>query len=169
MVPGSARKLDCSLMQFNKSTSTKNMTTQYLRKSTGRSPLRYGFVLIPLAIAVFAISPTAKAVSSYIVIDLGTLGLPYSNSSGINDSGQVTGASDIAFGVGRHAFLYSNGSMTDLGTLDSRHPEFTSAGFGINNLGQVTGGSDYARPARIFVFRRDDAGFKRSCGPGRDG
>ena len=38
------------------------MTTLHLRKSIGRSPLRLGFLLIPLVLACFALSPTARAV-----------------------------------------------------------------------------------------------------------
>src|ERR1700736_3156151 len=40
---------------------TKNMTTLHLRKSIGRSPLRLGFLLIMLALACFALSPTPNA------------------------------------------------------------------------------------------------------------
>src|SRR5713226_7753627 len=39
------------------------MTTPDLRKSISRSPLRLGLLLIPLALACFALSPTARAVS----------------------------------------------------------------------------------------------------------
>jgi hypothetical protein len=39
---------------------TKNMTTLHLRKSIGRSPSQRGFFLIPLALACFALSPTAQ-------------------------------------------------------------------------------------------------------------
>jgi trimeric autotransporter adhesin len=44
---------------------TKNMTTLHLRKSIGRSPLRLGFLLIGLALALawFALSPPAQAVT----------------------------------------------------------------------------------------------------------
>jgi hypothetical protein len=43
---------------------TKNMTILHLRKSIGRSPLRLGFLLIGLALALawFALSPPAQAV-----------------------------------------------------------------------------------------------------------
>jgi trimeric autotransporter adhesin len=41
---------------------TKNMTTLHLRKSIGRSPLRFRFLLIPLVLVCFAFSPTARAV-----------------------------------------------------------------------------------------------------------
>ena len=34
----------------------KNMTTLHFRKSIGRSPVRRGFVLIPLAIATFGLT-----------------------------------------------------------------------------------------------------------------
>ena len=52
----------------------------------------------------------------YTVTDLGTLGGNYSAAKGINSSGQVVGNSLNASGFYR-AFLYSGGSMTDLGTL----------------------------------------------------
>jgi hypothetical protein len=42
---------------------TKNMTILHLRKSIGRSPLRLGFLLIGLALAWFALSPAAQAVT----------------------------------------------------------------------------------------------------------
>jgi len=51
------------LKQFNNPSSTKNMTTPDLRKSIGRSPLRRVLLLIPLALACFALSPTARAVT----------------------------------------------------------------------------------------------------------
>jgi Chaperone of endosialidase len=41
---------------------TKNMTTLHLRKSINRSPLRLAFLLIPFALAWFALSPQARAV-----------------------------------------------------------------------------------------------------------
>ncbi len=40
---------------------TKDMKTPHSRKSIGRSPLRLGFLLLPLALACFALSPTARA------------------------------------------------------------------------------------------------------------
>jgi len=36
---------------------------------------------------------------------------------GINDSRQVTGAANLSGDATNHAFLYSGGIMTDLGTL----------------------------------------------------
>jgi len=37
------------------------MTTLHLKKSIGRSPLRLGFLLIPLVLAGFALLPRAQA------------------------------------------------------------------------------------------------------------
>jgi probable HAF family extracellular repeat protein len=61
-------------------------------------------------------------------------GYAYSWATGINNSGQVAGISE---GVNySHAFLYTSGSMVDLGTLPGGGG---SQAFGINNSGQVVG------------------------------
>src|SRR6266480_2602571 len=49
-------------MQSNNPALNKNMTTLHSRKSMGSSPLRLAFILIPLALACFALSPTVWAV-----------------------------------------------------------------------------------------------------------
>jgi probable HAF family extracellular repeat protein len=53
----------------------------------------------------------------------------------------MTGQADRPGGM-LHAFLYSGGTMADLGTLAGPGAVAMSAGFGINNLGQVTGASE---------------------------
>jgi probable HAF family extracellular repeat protein len=72
-----------------------------------------------------------------------------SSGYGINNTGQVTGISYLA-GNAQHAFLYSNGTMSDLGTLGGTD----SAGLGINNAGQVTGSSDITgnKAAHAFLY-----------------
>ena len=55
---------------------------------------------------------------------------------GINNSGQVVGS-----GYNNHAFLYSGGTMSDLGTLGGDN---VSYGYGINNSGQVVANSRYS-------------------------
>jgi probable HAF family extracellular repeat protein len=73
-----------------------------------------------------------------------SIGAPESHSWGqaINDLGQVAGR---AYGSsGQHAFLWTDGTMTDLGTLWPNDLE--SSGLGINNHGDVVGysGPGYA-------------------------
>ena len=79
----------------------------------------------------------------YSVTDLGTLGT-WSRALGINDAGQVVGASVTGDGFTR-AFLYSNGTMMNLGTLGGIGtgpvPYSYSIAWGINNAGQVVGES----------------------------
>jgi len=69
------------------------------------------------------------------MVDLGTLGGDNSYGRAINDKGQVTGFSEISGGYDR-AFIYSDGRMSDLGTLGG--PWLCcSVGNGINDAGQV--------------------------------
>jgi probable HAF family extracellular repeat protein len=72
---------------------------------------------------------------------------------GINNEGQVVG---YVFAVGSvHSFLYSAGSMTDLGTLNG----FATYAQSINDAGQIVG---YALPtsgadhAFLYLGRRHD-------------
>jgi probable HAF family extracellular repeat protein len=68
--------------------------------------------------------------------DLGTLGGQYSEANGIDDHGRVVGGSDTA--SGHDAFLYSNGSMQDLGSIGGSGNSEASA---INGHGEVAGWS----------------------------
>jgi probable HAF family extracellular repeat protein len=69
------------------------------------------------------------------VTDLGSLGGPQSSALDINDAGQVVGWAATAQGV-QHAFLFSNGSMTDIGA--GLGPQISVAN-GINSSGDVVG------------------------------
>ncbi len=82
----------------------------------------------------------ATLLDGQTVTDLGTLGQgKNSYAMGINDTGQIVGASEFQAGSGRnHAFLYNNGLMQDLGTTSSIG---SSEAQDINNLGQVVGRS----------------------------
>src|SRR4051812_25579901 len=80
----------------------------------------------------------------YSVTDLGTFGgatLAYS----LNNAGQITGTSYYPAPHDPYyvAFLYSDGQMTNLGTLGAPQGTISaSVGYGINDAGQVTGRSD---------------------------
>jgi probable HAF family extracellular repeat protein len=75
--------------------------------------------------------------------DIGTLpgfSSPFAEAFDINNRGQIVGASGQA-GPGEppaHPFLYSNGVMTDLGTLGDAY----STAFAVNDAGLVVGYSD---------------------------
>ena len=82
------------------------------------------------------------------VVDLGTIGGAYSNARGLNDRGEVVGASPTTEGF-THAFLWSNGVMRDLGTLGGRFSEARA----ISASGQVTGLAFYTdREAHAFLW-----------------
>jgi probable HAF family extracellular repeat protein len=86
-----------------------------------------------LAVAVMGLLPMqAKA---WTVTDLGDLGMSgFGYPMSINNSGQITGQSRTA-GGDWHAFLYSGGTMTDIGTLGGN----LSQGRSINEAGTVAG------------------------------
>ena len=82
----------------------------------------------------------AAAPQSYGVTDLGTLGGAVAFAYDLNDAVQVVGYSPTAFNT--HAFLWQNGRMTDLGTLNlGSHSGNASAAYAINALGTAVGNS----------------------------
>ena len=104
-----------------------------------------GFVSSPLQLQVaeigIHISGRAFRYSNGNMKDLGTLGGLNSFGREINAAGQVTGAASTleqidGWGDGGvpHAFLFSNGTMSDLGAFGEG-----SMGTGINSKGQVAG------------------------------
>jgi probable HAF family extracellular repeat protein len=89
--------------------------------------------------------------------DIGTLtGGLYTVGNSINDSGQVTGYGDTSTAEEpvpqqtTHAFVYSNGTMTDLGTLGVAGGY--SSGLGINDAGAVVGGAGLYGGAHPFLY-----------------
>jgi probable HAF family extracellular repeat protein len=73
-------------------------------------------------------------------MSVGTLAGTSSDAEGINDLGQVTGASSTADGE-IHPCLYSNEKLTDLGTLVGHVTWEWNSGEAVNNSGEVVGWS----------------------------
>ena len=88
-----------------------------------------------LAVSLVIVTVWTAGASAGSITDLGSLG-GSSYATGINNSGQVAGNSSTTDGH-THAFLYSEGNMTDLGTLGG----YGSWAYGINDSGQVVGDS----------------------------
>ncbi len=97
--------------------------------ASGRTLVKSRTLLVAALVAVTAIWVIPSTVrGEFLVTDLGG-GIAY----GINASGQVVGQNAVG-----HAFLYGNGTATDLGTLGGS----SSFALGINDSGQVVGWAD---------------------------
>jgi len=94
---------------------------------------------------------SAAVLSNGIISSLGTLYGPFSIMSsqafGINDFGQAIGSAEVGFPITEcngstvHAVLFTNGTVTDLGSLGKCNP---SQAYSINNSGQAVGMAYYA-------------------------
>jgi probable HAF family extracellular repeat protein len=73
-----------------------------------------------------------------VLTDLGTLGGNFGGAHWINDAREIVGFASTAGEQTIDGFLWKNGVMTDLGTVNG---EPCSAAQGINSKGQIVGGS----------------------------
>jgi hypothetical protein len=128
---------------------TKDMTTLPLRKSIGRSPLRLAFLLLPLALAWFALSPIVQAQLPSPAPDGG---YPNGNTAEGDNAlfSLTTGSNNTAIG---NSTLYSN-------TTGS-----SNTAIGFNALTSNTDGSRntangyYALTSNTTGFRNTANGF----------
>src|SRR5579864_2466778 len=112
----------------------------------------------------YGYSSHAFLYSNGMMKDLGTLGSPCDDLSdsfakAINASGQVVGGSNLPGDIRNytsHAFLYSNGTMTDLGTLGGT----SSYANGINDSGQVVGVSSLPGDSAYHAFLYNNGAMK---------
>jgi probable HAF family extracellular repeat protein len=109
-------------------------------------------LIVPLTVVVLlaVVVENAWGIVQYTVTDLGGLtGRPSSFAYDINASGQVVGYARAGIND-RRAFLYSGGTMTDLGTMGGSMSE----AYGINASGQIVGWSYTASDAaqRAFLY-----------------
>ena len=139
---------------LNKKMTTKNMTTFQLRKSIGRSPLRLGlprvqpiwiirgFLIVPLALACFGLSPAPNA---FGVTPAPDGGYPNNNTAEGTDAlfSLTTGSLNTALG---YKALYSNttghhNTANGLQALFSNTTGYINTATGSNALYNNTTGS----------------------------
>src|SRR5438034_403707 len=83
-----------------------------------------------------AVPPSSAEPPEPPFLDLGTLPADtMSGASAVNEAGQVVGWSQGSYPDPIHAFVWENGTMTDLGTLGGS----TARAYDINDKGQVVG------------------------------
>jgi len=93
----------------------------------------------------------------YRITDLGTLGGDESVASGINDRGQVVGASKLTFSLRKvHACLWEQGRKVDLGVLSGEPRGTESWANAINAGGQIVGMKSVPRDNDLFDPKTED-------------
>lgn len=98
-----------------------------------------GVIVAVLLLLTFSNAGTrAAAPQSYGITDLGTLGGKVTFAYDLNDAAQVVGYSTTSFNT--HAFLWQNGQMTDLGTVNlGTHTGNFSGAYAVNAFGTAVG------------------------------
>jgi hypothetical protein len=118
----------------------QNMTTLRLRKSIGRSPLRIGLLLIPLALAYFALSPSVQALNPPP-----DGGYPRGNTAEGEDSlnGLTVGHDNTAIGFNALSIDTTGSLNTATGALALQHNirGFSNTANGFKALGENTFGT----------------------------
>ncbi len=131
------------------------------RRQTVLHEIGFRVVLCASALALALAASSASAGQGlYSITDLGTLGGSQSAAYGINNAGQAVGSADVTTTspISKHAFLYTNGVMTDLGVLGTytsvQGTVSVSEADGINSTGQIVGFS-YNSSGAIHAFLYD--------------
>ncbi|PWU57709.1 HAF repeat-containing protein [Micromonospora sp. S4605] len=107
------------------------------------------------------VAAATSALPTYTYIDLGTIGVPstgeppMSDAYALNAAGTVVGVSTIDGIYNFHAFAWTAGAMTDLGTINTGTYSASSAA-GVNNLGVVVGSTHVNATDPPHAFRYAD-------------
>jgi len=83
--------------------------------------------------------PTIEPI--FTMVDLGTLGGPYSIARAVNNAGQIAGTSNYSLTGPQHAVIWAGDGPQDLGTLGGQSQPTWSEASGMNETGQVIGRS----------------------------
>ncbi len=112
------------------------MTAQSIQNSINRSPWRYGFILLPLVLTCFAISPAVQAADTFTQV-WGGLHNPRGLAFGANGQLYVAeagvGAGTIDEGIGY------TGSIDEINNPGSAHPSFRIVKSGLASHGSLEG------------------------------
>lgn len=126
---------------------TTTRSSLHWKKGAGWTAIdSLGISSVRIAMVAFTLLAAACATAQvrYSVIRIAPSG--FSLGWALNNRGQVTGTDHAG-----HAFLYSNGTLTDLGTLSGG---VDSYGYGINNHGEVVGLSEVGGfSTQAFLYR----------------
>jgi probable HAF family extracellular repeat protein len=99
-------------------------------------------------VLLFSLNSTLSA-QSYTVIDIGALSGGNTVATRLNPSGQAVGQSGKMYGVRTHAFVLTDGKLTDIGTLPGGE---YSAATDTNTRGAVVGESNTATNIHAFIW-----------------
>lgn len=110
-------------------------------------------VLLVAGLSITSLAQEERGQRQYQVSNLSSLGGTVSRGNSINDRGWIAGYSNLPGNQSRHATLWRDGSIFDLGTLGG--PNSTVPWSGINNRGTVVGIAQTSQP--------DPLGERWSC------
>lgn len=91
-----------------------------------------------LLLATILVAPSSAEIT---ITRIGTLGGSASIARDINNLGQIVGQANLPGDANAHAFLWQDGSLTDLGSLGE---DYDSQAWALNDLGQIVGWSGRA-------------------------
>jgi probable HAF family extracellular repeat protein len=136
------------------------------RPTRRASTTRRAVSLACMSAGLLGVAAAPALASTFTMTDLGSLGYGTTYGTAINASGQITGESYLGtevqvpcatrhdkppcFTHPGHGFLWSNGAMTDLGTLGG----LDSGGNAINDLGEVVGTSNTSNATSAFTDQK---------------
>lgn len=113
------------------------------------------FALLVLILLICRASDAGPDVSTYTIVDLGTLGGKNCTAFALNNHSQIVGGSQIASGV-THAFLWDKGKIQDLGVLPG---DKGSVAYALNDQGQAVGlSNDLNLPASLGIGLANNLG-----------